>query len=150
MPTEPIPVNEFITELEDQWTHTNVSGAGKKPGFIEVTGASEPMRYNLNVNDQIIARASGPALQEIPIGNRKFGNRIYNITLEIYTQSSRQRLYDVMRELRRICHARIHSLTNFQRIQFQNFNEANTEQVNIWTGTITVQLENNAILLETT
>ena len=30
MPTEPIPVNEFITELEDQWTHTNVSGAGKK------------------------------------------------------------------------------------------------------------------------
>ena len=69
MPTEPIPVNEFITELENQWTFSNVSGTSKKPGFIEVTGAAEPMRYNLNVNDQIIARASGPALQEIPIGN---------------------------------------------------------------------------------
>ena len=44
----------------------------------------------------------------------------------------------------------MHSLTNFQRIKFQDFNEANSEQVNIWTGTVTVQLENNAILLETT
>ena len=149
MPTEPIAVTEFITDLESQWTHTNVSGAGKKPGFIEVTGASEPMRYNLNVNDQIIARPSGPALQEIPIGNRKFGNRIYNITLELYTQTSRQRLYDVMREIRRICHSRIHSLTNFQRIQFMDFNELTNAQANVWAGTISVQLVNNAVTLET-
>ena len=149
MPTDPMPVNEFITDLESQWTHANVSGAGKKPGFIEVTGASEPMRYNLNVNDQIIARPSGPALQEIPIGNRKFGNRIYNITLELYTQTSRQRLYDVMREIRRICHSRIHSLTNFQRIQFMDFNELTNAQANVWAGTISVQLVNNAVTLET-
>ena len=149
MPTEPMPVNEFITDLEDQWTHTNVSGAGKKPGFIEVTGASEPMRYNLNVNDQIIARPSGPALQEIPIGNRKFGNRIYNLTLELYTQTSRQRLYDVMREVRRVCHARIHSLTNFQRIQFMDFNELTNAQANVWAGTISIQLVNSASTLET-
>ena len=137
MPTEPMPVNEFITDLESQWTHANV------------TGASEPMRYNLNVNDQIIARPSGPALQEIPIGNRKFGNRIYNITLELYTQTSRQRLYDVMREIRRICHSRIHSLTNFQRIQFMDFNELTNAQANVWAGTISVQLVNNAVTLET-
>mgnify|MGYP003649720966 FL=1 len=149
MPTEPMPVNEFITDLEGQWTHGNVSGSGKKPGFIEVTGASEPMRYNLNVNDQIIARPSGPALQEIPIGNRKFGNRLYNITLEVYTNSSRQRLYDVMREIRRVCHARIHSLTNFQRIQFMDFNELTNAQANVWAGTISVQLVNNAVTLET-
>ena len=149
MPTEPIAVTEFITDLESQWTHTNVSGAGKKPGFIEVTGASEPMRYNLNVNDQIIARSTGPALQEVPIGNRKFGNRIYNITLEIYTQDSRQRLYNVMAEIRRICHSRIHSLTNFQRIQFMDFNEQTNAQANVWVGTVSVQLVNNAITLET-
>ena len=107
------------------------------------------MRYNLNVNDQVVARPSGPALQEIPIGNRKFGNRIYNITLEIYTNTSRQRLYDVMREVRRICHARIHSLTNFQRIQFMDFNEQTNAQANIWAGTVSVQLGNSAITLET-
>ena len=149
MPTEPIAVNEFITDLESQWTYGNVSGTSKKPGFIEVTGASEPMRYNLNVNDQIIARASGPALQEVPIGNRKFGNRVYNIMLELYTNSNRQRLYDVMREVRRICHSRMHSLTNFQRIQFMDFNELTNAQANVWAGTVSIQLVNSAITLET-
>ena len=149
MPTEPVPVTDLLTDIEGQWTFSNVSGTSKKPGFIEVTGASEPMRYNLNVNDQIIARPSGPALQEIPIGNRKFGNRIYNITLELYTNTSRQRLYDVMREIRRICHARIHSLTNFQRIQFMDFNELTNAQANLWAGTVSVQLVNSAITLET-
>jgi hypothetical protein len=149
MPTEPIAVNEFITDLESQWTYSNVSGTSKKPGFIEVTGASEPMRYNLNVNDQIIARASGPALQEVPIGNRKFGNRVYNIMLELYTNSNRQRLYDVMREVRRICHSRMHSLTNFQRIQFMDFNELTNAQANVWAGTVSIQLVNSAITLET-
>ena len=149
MPTEPVPVNEFITDLEGQWTFSNVSGTSKKPGFIEVTGAGEPMRYNLNVNDQIVARPSGPALQEIPIGNRKFGNRVYNITLELYTNTSRQRLYDVMREIRRSWKARIHSLTNFQRIQFMDFNEQTNAQANVWAGTVSVQLVNSAITLET-
>ena len=149
MPTEPIAVTEFITDLESQWTHTNVSGAGKKPGFIEVTGASEPMRYNLNVNDQIIARPGNPAVAETPIGNYKFGDRLYNISLEIYTNTSRQRLYDVMREVRRICHARIHSLTNFQRIRFVTFNESTDSQANIWTGVVSVELVNNSIALET-
>ena len=149
MPTEPMSVNEFITDLESQWTYSNVSGTSKKPGFIEVTGASEPMRYNLNVNDQIIARASGPALQEVPIGNRKFGNRVYNIMLELYTNSNRQRLYDVMREVRRICHSRMHSLTNFQRIQFMDFNELTNAQANVWAGTVSIQLVNSAITLET-
>ena len=55
-----------------------------------------------------------------------------------------------MREVRRICHARIHSLTNFQRQQFLSFTEETSDQANIWTGTIDIQLENNAVLLETT
>ena len=149
MPTEPIPVNEFITDLEGQWTFSNVSGTSKKPGFIEVNGANEPLRYNLNVNDQIIGRAGNPTLQENPIGNFKFGDRIYYVALEIYTNTSRQRLYDLMREVRRICHARIHSLTNFQRIRFVNFNESTDAQVNLWNGIIQIELVNNSVSLET-
>ena len=149
MPTEPVPVTDLLTDIESQWTFSNVSGTSKKPGFIEVTGSSEPMRYNLNVNDQIIARPGNPAVAETPIGNYKFGDRLYNITLEIYTNTSRQRLYDVMREVRRICHSRIHSLTNFQRIRFVNFNESTDNQVNLWTGTIQIELVNNSVSLET-
>jgi len=149
MPTEPVPVTDLLTDIESQWTFSNVSGTSKKPGFIEVNGASEPLRYNLNVNDQIIGRAGNPTLQENPIGNFKFGDRIYYVALEIYTNTSRQRLYDLMREVRRICHSRIHSLTNFQRIRFVNFNESTDTQVNLWNGIIQIELVNNSVSLET-
>ena len=52
-------------------------------------------------------------------------------------------------EIRRICHARIHSLTNFQRIRFVNFNESTDTQVNLWTGIIQIELVNNSVSLET-
>ena len=149
MPTEPVPINEFIVELESQWTYSNVSGTSKKPAFVEVTGASEPMRFDLNVNDHFVGRAGSPAIEEIPIGNWKYGNRTYNLDIELYTLTSRQRLYDLSRELRRICHARMHSLSNFQRQRFVNFQELTQEQANMWAGTITITLENNAVLLET-
>ena len=149
MPAEPRPVNEFFTDLENQWTYSNVSGSSAKPAFVEVTRASEPMRFDLNVNDHFVGRAGNPAMEEQPIGNWKYGNRSYNIEIEVYTLTNRNRLYDLMRELRRICHSRMHSLPNFQRIQFQNFQELTQEQANIWAGTINIELVNNAVLLET-
>tara|TARA_B100000029_G_C17340671_1_gene875149 strand:+ start:179 stop:628 length:450 start_codon:yes stop_codon:yes gene_type:complete len=149
MPTEPLPINDFLTDLEGQWTFSNVSGTSSKPAFIEVTGSGEPMRFDLNVNDHFIGRAGSPAMEEYPIGNWVYGNRSYNIDLEIYTLNSRQRLYDLMRELRRVCHSRKHSLTNFQRLQFNSFNEQTTEQARVWSGTASIQLINNAVLLET-
>ena len=149
MPTEPLPIKDFLTDLEGQWTFSNVAGTSAKPAFIEVTGSGEPMRFDLNVNDHVIGRAGNPAMDEYPIGNWVYGNRSYNIELEIYTLNSRQRLYDLMRELRRVCHSRKHSLTNFQRLQFTSFNEQTTEQARVWSGTASIQLINNAVLLET-
>ena len=149
MPTEPVAIKDFITDLEGQWTYGNVSGSSKKPAFIEVTGSGEPMRFDLNVNDHFVGRAGSPAMEEEPIGNWKYGNRTYNLEIEVYTLTSRQRLYDLLRELRRICHSRMHSLTNFQRLRFVNFQEMTQEQANMWAGTISITLENSAVLLET-
>ena len=118
MPTEPLPINEWLTDVDNQWTYSNVSGTSAKPAFVEVTGADEPMRFSLNVNDHFIGRAGSPAMEETPIGNWKYGNRRYTLEIEVYTLHGRQRLYDLMREVRRICHARKHALTNFQRQQF--------------------------------
>lgn len=149
---EPLPVKDFLAELEvppnGVWDITNVAA----PKIIEVTGANEPLRFNLNMGDVVFGRAGDPALEETPIGNWTYGNRVYNLALEVYTTHTggRQRLYDIVGEIRRICHARMHSLTSFQRIKFVSFSEATQEQVNIWTGSIIIQLENNAILLETT
>ena len=144
---EPMPVKEFIDELNSQWVANNVT----KPQLIEVTGeTNDPLRFNLNVNDVLFGRAGDPAQEETPIGNWKYGNRLYRIELEIQTNANRQRLYDLVKEVRRICHARMHNLTNFQRIRFMSFSESTHEEVNILKGSITIQLENNAILLETT
>ena len=145
MADEPIPIDAIITDLDSQWNASNVT----KPSFITVNGANQPLRFDLNVGDHIIGKTGSPAFSEEPIGNWKYGNRTYGVELEVYTLTSRQRLYNLMQEIRRITHNRKHSLTNFQRQQFVNFSEDVSEQVNIWTGTIEIELENNAVLLDT-
>ena len=146
MPDEPIPIDAVMTDLNSQWNASNVT----KPTLTTVNGDNQPFRFDLNVGDHLIGRTGSPALEETPIGNRKYGNRIYSIEIELYTLTGRQRLYNLMREVRKIIHARMHSLTNFQRQTFLNFAEEVSEQANMWTGTITIQLENNGVLLETT
>jgi len=145
MADEPIAIDDVFTDLDSQWNASNVT----KPTFIKVNAANEPLRFDLNVGDHLIGRIGTPSFIEQPIGNWKYGNRTYNIEIEVFTLTSRQRLFNLMQEVRRICHARMHSLTNFQRQQFQSFNEETSDQVNIWTGTVTIQLVNNAVLLET-
>ena len=142
---EALPINVVLTDLERQWNNSNET----TPFFIEVTGADEPMRFDLNRGDHIIGRAGSPALDEEPIGNWKYGNRTYSIELELYTRSGRQRLYDLMGEVRRLCHSRMHSLTGFQRQEFMDFEEESQEHANVWMGTVNIELVNNAILLET-
>ena len=53
-----------------------------------------------------------------------------------------------MAEIRRICHARRHSHTAFQRVQFQQFTEDVTEEVNVWMGNVTIQFVNEDVLAE--
>ena len=144
MPDEPIPIDAVMTDLDSVWNASNVT----KPAFITVNGASQPIRFDLNVADHVIGKTGSPAFQEVPIGNWKYGNRLYTVELNVYTLNSRQRLFNLFQEIRRITHARMHSLTNFQRQQFLGYEEETSEQVNIWTGSIQIQLMNNAVLLD--
>ena len=146
MSNEPIPVDAIMADLDSQWNASNV----EEPIYVTVNSAiTEPLRFDLNRGDYIIGRTGSPAFEESPIGNWKYGDRAYNVDLEIYTLLNRQRLYNLMKEVRRITHNRKHSLTNFQRQQFMNFSEEVSEQVNIWTGSVSIRLENNAVLLAT-
>ena len=145
MPSEPIPIDAIMTDLDGQWNASNVT----KPSLVTVNAANQPIRFDLNVGDHAIGRTGSPAFEEEPIGNWLYGNRTYNISMEIYTRKSRQQLYNLMREVRRICHARRHSLTNFQRLQFEAFNEETQQQVNLWHGIASLQVVNQMVLLET-
>ena len=145
MPTEPIPIDAIMAEFNSHWNATNVT----KPALVTVNVSNQPIRFDLNTGDHLIGRTGSPAVEEMPIGNWKYGNRTYNVSIEVWTRTNRQRLYDLMREIRRLCHARMNSLTDFQRMQFHSFDEDVGDQVNMWTVTISIQLENNGILLET-
>ena len=144
MPTEVLPVAVVVAELDTYWNGDNIT----KPVLIEATGAGAPLRIDLNRGDHVIGYPSSPTLEETPVGNWKYVNRAYNVTVSIQTRVSRQRLYDLMAEVRRLCHTRRHSLTNFQRIQFQSFNEGVGEQANVWVGDAAISLINEGILAE--
>jgi len=145
MPTEPVPVTDVLAELDANWNASNVT----KPVLVEMAGTDAITRLDLNRGDYVIARPGSPTLEEIPLGNWKYINRTYNVTIELQTRVSRQRLYDLMAEIRKVCHVRRHSMTSFQRLQFINFNEEVGEQVNVWMGTIEVQVVNENVLAET-
>ena len=82
MADEPIPVDAIMADLDGQWNASNVV----EPRFIEVTGStSDPLRFDLNVKDVIVGRPGNPAFSEQPIGNWKYGNRLYAVELEIST-----------------------------------------------------------------
>ena len=143
MANEPLPADELLTEFNSQWNASNVT----KPNLVVVTGNGEPVRFDLNAGDAVVARNT--AFTETPLGNWTYGNREYTVTLEIWTLRERQRLFNLMQEIRRICHSRMHNLTNFQRIQFMNFNEMTSDTVNVWMGNTQIALVNDAVLLET-
>ena len=142
---EPVPVTEILAEINTYWDTDNVA----KPVLVELGGTDAATRIDLNRGDYLIGQSGSPSFEEVPIGNWKYINRTYNISIELQTRSSRQRLYDLMAEIRRICHVRRHSMTKFQRLQFQNFNETVGEQVNVWIGTIDLQTVNENVLAET-
>ena len=146
MADEIIPIDEVMAALTSQWNASNVT----KPQLVELNGPEGVFRIDLNRADYIIGQPGSPTMEETPIGNWKFVDRTYSVTLTVHTRDSRQRLYDLMREVRKICHVRRHEMTNFQRLQFLNFNEDTTEQANVWTGTVTVQMVNQNVLAEIT
>ena len=143
---EPIAVTDILSELNTQWNASNVT----KPQLVELNGPEGIFRIDLNSADYIIGQPVSPTMEETPIGNWKFVDRTYSVTLTVHTRDSRQRLYDLMREVRKICHVRRHEMTNFQRLQFLTFNEDTTEQANVWTGTVSVQMVNQNVLAEIT
>ena len=149
---EPLATKDLLGELNTEWTSSNVSNT--TPSFLEATGTgldntADRLRYDLNRADVVISRPAIPSFQEEPIGNWKYGNKIYNVEVEMNTRQGRQRLYDLMAEVRRICHKQRHAMTQFQRLQFIDFSEDIQEQVNLWTGRCNVQLVNQMVLLET-
>ena len=136
-----LPVRDYLEDLEAQFTPTNTGS--EMPKFLEATEDNKPIYFNLTAGDTIVGKMGLPSFEETPIGNWKYVNRVYNLELELYTSTNRQRLYNLVQEIRRLAYSRRHKLTNFQRIEWQQFNELPEGKTNIWHGTIRLQLVND-------
>jgi len=141
---EPIAVTDVLALLNAQWNASNVT----KPVLLELNNGSTT-RIDLNRGDYAVGSAGTPTLDETPLGNWSYVNRTYAVNIELTTRVSRQRLYDLMAEVRRICHAKRHDMTNFQRVAFAGFSESTDDTLNIWAGSCDIQLSNDNIIAET-
>jgi hypothetical protein len=139
----PIPIRDYLTDLEAEFNTTNTGN--ERPQFLEATEDNKPIYFNLTAGDTIVGKMGLPSFEETPIGNWRYVNRLYNIELELYTSTNRQQLYNLVQEIRRLVYSRRHKLENYQRIQWQQFNELPEGKTNIWHGTIRIQLVNDAV-----
>lgn len=150
---EPIPTKILTDLLIDQWDAKTGSGSIPRPTIIDVNSSVETQRAareaNLERGDYILAFLDIPGEEEIPIGNWTYVNRKSRVAFEVYSAHSRQRLYDIKQEVRRIIHSNIHSVTSFQRVEYKGFTESIDQQYNVWVGRISVELVNNALTKET-
>ena len=145
---EAIPSRDIKDTLDTQWN--TQSDNIPKPTLVDINdGVSAHTQISLTRGGLVAIRTVTPVIEEEPIGNWSFVNRRTQVELTIYTPTSRQRLYDLQQEIRRIIHARLHLLTNYQRVQFKAFNELTDESANIWIGIVILELVNNAVAFET-
>lgn len=146
MPDAVIPVNDVQSMLDTNWNTQN--GVLPEPNYLIVNSGTEPIRYDLNRGDYIIIKTGVPSENEMPIGTWIYATRIWPIVVEIATKNSRQRLWNMKDEIRRICHSQMHSLTNFQRVQYKQFSEMVEDQQLVWHGRVEIELQSAAVLME--
>lgn len=143
---EVLPADDIIALFQTNW---DVNASLPLPTFIDINDGTRG-RHSLRSSDLVLVKVDSPSLEETPIGNWVYVNRTTRMLLEIWTETSRQRLWDIAGELRRIAHLFRHTMTNYQRIQWNRFEELIDTEMNAWAGRATVTLENNGVLAETT
>ena len=158
-PTEIIRILNGTGSYAGYVWDTSTAGVPSKPTLNEANGirtesSRDPLRFDLSQSDNgvIVARSGNPVLTEEPIGNWNYVNRMYNVELEVYTNENKQHLFNLVREVRRICHKNrtAPSVSGFQRVQFVNFIPETENAVNVWYGTVNIQLVNLSVLMEDT
>lgn len=72
----------------------------------------------------------------------EFKDADVTVPVEIHTKHSRQRLYDLMAEVRRIIYTYQRAIRPYQQLYYDRFDERSEGQHNYWQGVCTVRLTN--------
>ena len=136
-----IPVNDIIIFMQENWNILNVP----VPNIYAMNSGDAEIRQNLNTYDAMNITIGTPAEVEQPIGTWYYANLTWKIMIDLYTFDSRERLWRLKDEIKRICHRYLHDMDNFQRIQYKQFSEIIDSQSNIWHGKIDIELVSSAV-----
>jgi len=144
---EPVVPEILKKVLSDNWQ--NYGGKIPTPEIVEINVPEEQqIRYNFLNRDHIFIRID-PGLGESarPRDTYVYWDFTFNIIIDILTAQSRQRLYDLKQEIRRILIYKMHDLdvNKYQLLLYKGFNELPQEAVKIWKGIVRVSFESAAV-----
>ena len=123
-----VPLPEVIITNEDEGSCVARFNLLEGDCFIIKTESSEIIRYR---------------------GNIQYYDRIFPITVEIWTKESRQRLRDLWKMFKIIIWSKKHNFTGYQLIRLRSYRELTNEQLNIWRAVIDLDVESCGVAVET-
>jgi len=139
---EPVPPEVVRDMLRHAWV---VAARLPQPQIHimnDITMNSEQM--HLDSSDYVI-------VEEIRIDERQRGYSYeYKdvdviVPIRIHTKNSRQRLYDIMAEIRRIVYTYQRAIRPWQQLYYDNFQETSVGQHLYWQGVCTVRLTSRVV-----
>jgi hypothetical protein len=146
MVDEAIPSATIKSMLDTHWDTSILT----KPTLVDINDSTVGVRVDFEATNAAVIGADAPVFTEAPIGTWVYADQTSRVIVELYTKTSRQSLYNLMREVRRVCHAEMHNETAYQRVQFLSFNELIETSQGVWVGRIIIELLNSAQLMNKT
>lgn len=148
---ETTPESTMKDLLQDEWV---VYREIPLPNVVVANDPDDPIaRIDLNnaenvSGDYIVILSESPETIRYR-GNISFSDYIYQITLLVYTNVSRQRLRNIYKQVRAICYDNMHNFSGWQLIRMQSYQEMVNDSLNVWKGVIRLQLENHGVTVDT-
>jgi len=140
------PLDELATLIDTEWVpYLEVP----KPTIIVPNDIDNILsKHNLNDSDLLLIYRDG--FENVRYrGNIRYYDKTIAVNIDVYTKISRQRLYDQYRDLRVIVFNNFHDLDSYQLIRMTSWTEYMNEQMNIWKGTLKMNLESAGVAIET-
>lgn len=130
---EPVPGEIFRDLLKQEWIETEVC---PRPTIVIVNDREHSGQHQLKDSDVIFIDAN--QLSEEQRGHRyEHKDMEVPLTFEFKTVVSRQRLWNLMAEVRRIVYKWMMSARPYQQLYWDGFNDTSDGAKNVWTGVAT-------------
>lgn len=141
MGNEPVPSEIIRDLLREKWQD---SEQVPRPGIHVLNDTTHPGQGNLSREDFLIIEMV--SWDENQRGfTYEYKDMEIPVTLEIYTKVSRQRLYNLMAEARRIIYKYNRTLRPFQLIYWDGFAEDSDGLNNNWRGTCSIRITSEGV-----